>query len=62
MPINTKSWKMGEYPMKKKVVTTIDEALAEIEMFNHKVSADVIRKHIAYLESKLVTQSEGQNA
>lgn len=45
--IHTKGWKMGEYPMQLPKPSTPEEALAEIETFNHKRSAKILREALA---------------
>lgn len=45
--MNTKSWKMGYYPMKYPPLKTIEDHLTKIESFGHKASVSFIRDHIS---------------
>lgn len=46
-----KGWKMGEYPMTLPKPRTAEEALVELESFNHGASVKILRARIEELEA-----------
>lgn len=56
--IRTKGWKMGEYPMELPKPKTPDEALDELESFNHRLSAKILRKALAEANASAEANSD----